>query len=267
MRKKAAVIQTDPVPEKSVNVEKALKSVLSAAISEAELVVFPEMFVCPYNIQNFRESAVLSDGVEMNALRKICRETGIFMVAGSVPELTGGSIYNSSFVIDSGGKVVAVHRKAHLFDVSLPGFPVQESSVIIAGNKATFFKWGGVVCGVAVCYDIRFPEFMRLYQKAGVQILFIPAAFTYQTGKAHWHTLLKSRAIDYQFYTVGAAPAERDNDGYRTYGHSAVFSPSGELIVSAGAEPQILIFEVDTEETAKIKEALPLSRHYRGDIY
>lgn len=268
-RFKIGVCQMPVVKDKELNIAKARSMIKEAADGGCSLVVLPEMFNCPYNSNLFPEYAESSlEGSTLQMLSAAAAEEEVFLVGGSIPEREGNTIYNTSFVFSPRGDMLAKHQKIHLFDVDLPdGLSFHESRTLGAGKKITVVKTDLCVLGVAVCYDIRFPELMRLMALAGAEVVVLPAAFNMNTGPAHWELLLRTRAVDNQVFLVGASSARDTGVSYVSYGNSAVVDPWGRIIARAAAEETVLYAEIDLQLLDKTRAALPLLKHRRTDIY
>mgnify|MGYP005839279649 CR=1 FL=1 len=266
---RVAVCQLKVVQEKEANIKKAEDMLSRAAKNGARLAVLPEMFNCPYQPRLFPAYAEsFPDGPTIKRLSGAARDLGIYVVGGSVPERAGERVYNTSFLFGPDGGLLAAHRKIHLFDVDLPGgVRVRESSTLSAGDRLTVVETelGGV--GVAVCYDVRFPELFRLMALGGAQLVAVPAAFNLTTGPAHWKITFRARAVDNQIYLAGASVARDPGAGYVAYGHSLVVDPWGEVIAEAGEGEEIVFAEIDPGKTEKVRSELPLLRHRRNDLY
>jgi predicted amidohydrolase len=176
-----------------------------------------------------------------------------------------GRTWNRSYLLDPEGAVRARYDKLHLFDVDLAsGESYRESAVIAPGDRAVVAAtpFGGV--GLSVCYDLRFPQLYRALAKAGACVLLVPAAFTRTTGKAHWHVLLRARAIETGCFVVAASQCGEAPDGrLARYGHSLVVSPWGEVLADAGAEPGHVTATLDLEQVARARAMIPALRHDR----
>ncbi|MFZ5595949.1 MAG: carbon-nitrogen hydrolase family protein [Bacillota bacterium] len=271
MKKKfrAAVCQMAVVSDKDSNLASARRSIAGAAAEGAELVVLPEMFNCPYVARLFPEYAeTFPGGKTYEMLSRAAREEKIYIVGGSVPEREGESVFNSSFVFGPDGAMLSRHRKAHLFDVDLPGgIRVRESSTLGRGEGPTVIKTNLCNIGVAVCYDIRFPELIRLMVLEGAEVIAVPAAFNMTTGPAHWDMVYRCRAVDNQVYVIAASPARDRSAPYVAYGHSMIVDPWGAVVSSAGEGEQVITGEIDPERIEGVRRELPLLRHRRTDIY
>lgn len=254
---------------KEENINKAQKMICEAADRGARIVALPEMFNCPYNNKHFREYAEsFPEGKTIKMLSSTAKEKNIYLVGGSIPEIEDDKIYNTCFIFDNNVKLVGKHRKVHLFDINIKnGVKFMESEVLSSGNEITLVDspWGKV--GVVICYDIRFPEIIRLMALKGAKIIFIPAAFNMTTGPAHWETLFKSRALDNQLYIAGISPARNVNYSYVAYGNSLITSPWGDIIEKLDEKEGILIRDIDLDYIEEVRNSLPLLKHRRKDLY
>lgn len=266
---KLAICQIKVTADKEANIKKAGAMVKEATATGAKVITLPEMFNCPYENKYFPEFAEnYSDGVTVQALREMARNNQIYLVGGSIPEKEGTNIFNTSFVFDPKGALVGRHRKMHLFDVELSsGLSFKESATLGAGQEVTVVDTNFGKIGIAICYDMRFPELMRLMALAGAELIIIPGAFNMTTGPAHWEMTLKMRAVDNQVYVAGASPARDASAGYVAYGHSLVADPWGEVVSIAGVDEEIIYATIDPERVKKIRNELPLLKHRRTDLY
>ena len=266
---KVALIQMKVIDDKDKNLVKAKDFVKKAADQEAELVMLPEMFNCPYQTIKFPEYAEKEGGKSWRFLSELAKENDIFLVGGSIPEKDDkNDIYNTSYVFNNKGEQIAKHRKVHLFDIDIEGGQTfKESDTLSAGNNITVFDTPYGKMGLVICYDLRFPELSALLSKKGVKYILVPGAFNMTTGPAHWELLFRSRALDNQVYTLGAAPARDSKQPYVSYGNSNAVSPWGKVIKRLGGEEDILIADLDLDYLDKIREELPLLKHKREDIY
>jgi deaminated glutathione amidase len=189
----------------------------------------------------------------------------IWLHVGSVPVATGdGKIANRSFIIDSAGKIVATYDKIHLFDVDLStGESWRESSTYQPGTAPRVVETPVGMLGLAICYDMRFPELFAQLTKFGVGCLAIPAAFTVPTGKAHWHTLLRARAIEAAAFVVAAAQSGHHEDGRETFGHSLVIDPWGEILLDMGQGEGLGFVDIDLARIAEVRGQIPVHLNRR----
>jgi predicted amidohydrolase len=298
---RAALCQLEVVDDKSANLERARRAVVEAARRGAELVVLPEMFNCPYAHGYFRpyaepypeppgegvvpgegtvsdggampaengESAGGSAGLTWEVVSSAARETGVHLVGGTVPELDDrGRVYNTALFVGPDGRLLAKHRKVHLFDVDIPGgITFRESDTLSAGGAVTVVGTPLGVIGLAVCYDLRFPELARAMVDRGAEILVYPAAFNTTTGPKHWHLLLRARAVDYQVFVLGVSPARHPKSPYQAYGHSLAVDPWGRIAVEAGTGEELLVVELEREGLESARRQIPVLRQRRPDVY
>lgn len=253
---------------KDENLKTAANAVKTLAEQGAQLVVLPEMFCCAYENAAFvREQEEEGDKVT-TALSQMAKENRVILVGGSMPECENGKIYNTSFVYDAEGLRIARHRKVHLFDINVPNGQVFcESDTFAAGDTVTVFETPLGKFGLCICFDMRFPELARKMALLGAQIIFCPAAFNRTTGPAHWEVMHRARAIDNQLFVAACAPAENPNASYRSYGHSLVVSPWGEVLVQADTSACVFCVDVDLSKNEEIRKSLPLLSGLKPDLY
>lgn len=266
---KIGICQMPVTEDKDSNNKKARSMIREAAQQGSRLVILPEMFNCPYKTSVFSQYAEEYPGGQTLAmLSNAAREEQVYLVGGSVPEMGGNDVFNTSFIFGPGGELLGKHQKIHLFDVDIEGGPCfQESKTLGAGNQATVVKTPLGTFGVCICYDVRFPELSRLMVLRGAELIIIPAAFNMTTGPAHWELLLRARAVDNQAYVVGAGQATNEQACYIAYGHSMVVDPWGRVTAHAGGEEAILYANIDFDLVAKTRRELPLLKHRRPDLY
>ena len=205
--------------------------------------------------------------IVLAAVRQAAARTGLWVHLGSLAlagEREDGRLINRGFVIDGEGAVRARYDKMHLFDVDLPtGESWRESASFAGGEKAVVVDSPAGRLGMSICYDIRFPDLYRALTGAGATLLSVPAAFTVPTGSAHWHILLRARAIEAGVFVVAAAQVGRHQDGRETYGHSLVVDPWGEVLLDMGDAPGVGFAEVDPGQVEEVRSRLPAIRHRR----
>ena len=265
---KIALVQMSVTSKKQENIDVAIKNISRAAKEGAELVVLPEMFCCPYSNEYFSSYAEKAKGHVWKAMSDAADKNNIYLIAGSMPEIENGLIYNTSFVFDRRGRQIARHRKMHLFDVDIEGgIKFFESETFSAGDDITVFDTEYGKFGLCICFDMRFAELSLLMSSKGAQVIFVPAAFNMTTGPAHWEIMFRQRAVDNQLFTVGVAPARDDDGVYVSYANSIICSPWGECIYRAGAEETTKIVDIDLLLNKKIRQQLPLVQSRRKDIY
>ncbi|MGO0123341.1 carbon-nitrogen hydrolase family protein [Desulfothermobacter acidiphilus] len=256
----AAICQLRVSADKKANLSRAAELIRHARDEGAELVVLPEMFVCPYAKQFFLLCAESPpQGEAFSWLSATAREHKLYLVGGSLPEREGEVLYNTAFVFDPQGELVARYRKRRLFDVDLPHLRYRESEIFRPGQEPGLFPtpWGKV--GVAICFDLRFPALFQELAQRGAKIVAVPAAYNLITGPAHWELLVRARALDQQFYLLGAAPARDYSAPYVTFGHSLIVDPWAKVLARAGAEERVLTATLDLDYLERVRLELPLS--------
>ncbi|HYC97531.1 carbon-nitrogen hydrolase family protein [Brevundimonas sp.] len=242
-----------------------------AAVGGAKLILTPE--ATNFLIQDrARREAVLETqdrDVVVGKLRALARELGVWLLIGSAIVKSGHAgddrAANRSLLIDDTGEVAATYDKLHVYDVDLPtGERWRESASVRPGDGAVVAgtPWGRL--GLTICYDIRFPQLHRALAKAGAAMIAVPAAFTVPTGEAHWETLLRARAIETGAYVLAPAQAGEHEDGRRTWGHSMVVAPWGEVVARLDHdEPGVLFATLDLDAVTRARAAVPQLTHDR----
>jgi deaminated glutathione amidase len=264
-----ACVQHCAGPDTEHNLTALRASIGAAADRGAALVGLPE-YCATYG----ESSGGLEVGAEpedghraLATLREAARAHQVWLSIGSLGVLVGdGRIRNRSYLVDPEGEVRARYDKVHLFDVDLAGGETyRESATIAPGDRAVVAEtpFGGV--GLSICYDLRFPQLYRALAKAGASILLVPAAFTRTTGRAHWHVLLRARAIETGCFVVAASQCgERPDGKLARYGHSLLVSPWGEVVADAGKGPGLAVSRIDLAQVAQARAAIPALRHDRA---
>ncbi len=200
------------------------------------------------------------------AIRAAAGRTGIWVHLGSlaIRDEESGKLRNRAYLIDGSGEIRATYDKLHLFDVDLAtGESWRESAAYAPGGRAVVARTPAGPLGLSICYDLRFPDLYRALTDAGARLLAIPAAFTVPTGRAHWHVLMRARAIEAGAYVVAAAQSGRHEDGRETYGHSLVVGPWGEVLLDMGEGEGVGFAEIDLAEVEAVRTRLPALRHRR----
>lgn len=241
-----------------------------AASKEAELVMLPEMFCCPYETAEFPKHAEAEGGSFYRLCAQLAAENSIYLAAGSMPEIDNetGKIYNTAYVFDRNGRQIAKHRKLHLFDIDVEcGQYFKESDTLSAGSGITVFDTDFGRMGICICYDIRFPELIRLMALQGARIILVPAAFNMTTGPLHWELTLRAQAVFNQVYVLGTSTSRDESASYHAWGHTMIVDPWGVVEGQLDEKEGILISEADLNKINEIREQLPLLRHRRSDIY
>ncbi len=254
--------------DKDQNIGNAEKLIREAAKEGSQVVVLPEMFNCPYQNKYFPLFAETFPGKTTNFLSNLAKELKIYIIGGSIPEKDGDAIYNTSYIFGKDGNLLGRHRKIHLFDIDVEGgIRFKESDTLTSGESITVVDTEYCKIGVAICYDMRFPELMRLMTLQGAKVIVVPAAFNMTTGPAHWEVTMRARALDNQIYFITASPARNLDASYHAYGHSSIVNPWGTVISEANEKECIIYGEIDLDSIEKIRRELPLLQHRRTDIY
>jgi deaminated glutathione amidase len=261
------LVQMRSTRSPEANLAAASTLIRDAAAKGAQLVQTPENTVL-MEPDKERLFAILRPEAETAALVEFCRlagELGIWLHIGSLAILAGGGrAVNRAYLISPAGMVTARYDKIHMFDVDLPGGEThRESATYLPGKSAVLAKlpWGTL--GFTICYDLRFPEQYKALALAGADFLTVPSAFTKQTGEAHWHILLRARAIETGSFVFAAAQGGRHDSGRTTYGHSLIISPWGEILAEAGTEPCTIVADIDTRLVSECRRHIPALRHVR----
>lgn len=263
-----ALIQMFVTGSKDTDIGTAVEALHKAKQNKADAAILPEMFCCPYDNACFRTYGEQQNGMAQQALSAAARELSLIVIGGSVPELDGGRIYNTSFVYGRDGELLARHRKAHLFDIDIAGGQhFRESDTLSPGNTITTFETEFGTMGLCICFDLRFEELARCMALRGAKVLFVPAAFNMTTGPAHWELLFRQRAVDNQCFTVGVSPARNKSASYVAYGNSIAVDPWGTVLVRAGGEETTLYADLDLSQISTVRSQLPVLSARRTDLY
>jgi len=236
---------------------------------DADLVLLPEMFCCPYETVNFPVYAEPEGGDVWKACSEIAEKNGFWFSAGTMPERgADGRIYNTAYVFDRTGRQAAKHRKMHLFDIDIKdGQRFHESETLTAGDQITVFGTEFGKLGLCICYDFRFPELTRLMALEGAQAILVPAAFNMSTGPMHWELMFRSQAMFNQVFAFGTAPARDPEASYQSWAHSIAVDPWGNVLSQMEETPGVIVIDIDLDDTGDVWEQLPLTRHRRTDVY
>jgi predicted amidohydrolase len=251
----------------AANVAAAAKMIDDAAGAGADYVLTPEMT----NIMELSREALFAaivpeeDDASLAAFRDIARKKSIFIHVGSLAvKVSPEKAANRSFLLDPKGEIVARYDKIHMFDVDLAGGEsYRESRNYRPGELAVLYDlpWGRL--GLSICYDLRFPALYRALAEAGATFLAIPSAFTRQTGEAHWHVLMRARAIETGCFVFAAAQGGMHENKRETYGHSLVIDPWGRVVAEGGTEPGVVMAEIDLSQIATARSRVPSLEHGR----
>src|SRR4051812_20455555 len=265
---KAAAIQmrSGESPERNaIDLERLVRQ---AASLGATYIQTPEMTGALIRDKEARAASFTSEDKDIivATAHKLASELGIHLHIGSTAILRAdGKLANRALLFGPDGGTLATYDKIHMFDVDLDnGESWRESSAYEPGVEAVVADIGGAKLGFAVCYDLRFPQLFRAEALAGAELLSVPAAFTRQTGEAHWHVLLRARAIENGAYVVAAAQGGLHEDGRETYGHSLIVDPWGRILAEADHDdPEVIIAEIDTAQSSAARKKIPNLKNAR----
>ena len=264
---RAGLVQLRSGRSVAPNMEMAEALIRRAAKGGAVYVQTPEnTAIMELDTERLLSELEIEDkAVPLKQLQALAKELGIFLHVGSLGmKLPSGKAANRSYLLGPDGKIAARYDKLHMFDVDLAGGEsYRESRTFDPGAAAVLadLPWGRL--GMSICYDLRFAALYRALATAGAEMIAVPAAFTRQTGEAHWQVLLRARAIETGAYILAACQGGLHENGRSTYGHSMIVSPWGEVLAEAGEDPQILLADIDLGLSAEARAKIPSLRHER----
>jgi predicted amidohydrolase len=277
MKAKFSAIQMNSTDDRAKNLDTASRLLRKASAQGASVAVLPENFAGIGQDESFRVRSAETDGHGpiQDWLAAQAGDTGMWIVGGTVPIQSGTADrpYASALIYDDAGRRVGRYDKIHLFDVAIPGRDedYRESGNTLAGNTSLVLEtpWGRLGCGV--CYDLRFPEMFRLMSVEGMDVLVLPAAFTEATGQAHWHSMVRARAIENLCYVVAAAQGGVHPGGRRTFGHSLIVDPWGEILAEAESNEgsdvnDCISAQIDSDRLQLLRRQFPTLSHRRFRI-
>jgi predicted amidohydrolase len=267
MRFKAACVQLRSTDDVLENVRLTSDLVREARAKGADFIATPEntTLMAPDGGAKLERSFDEEHDPALPAFRALAEELGIWLLIGSLAiKVSERKTANRQFLIDPKGRITARYSKIHLFDVDLPsGEKYRESNTVAGGDRAVLAEtpWGKI--GLTICYDVRFPQLYRRLAQNGAFLLTVPSAFTETTGKAHWHVLLRARAIENGAFVVAPAQGGTHANGRKTYGHSMIIAPWGEVLAEAGTEPGIILADIDPAAATDARARVPNLQHDR----
>jgi predicted amidohydrolase len=263
-----ACVQLNAGADVDANLDAATHAVRDAAAQGAQLIALPEYCVLldgSGRVMRERSPAEESH-CALPVLCALARETGAWLLIGSLTvRLADERMANRSYLVSAAGEIVARYDKIHMFDVTLPsGKVIRESSAYQPGSRAVVAAtpWGPL--GMTICYDLRFPQLYRALAQAGALMLAVPSSFQRETGPAHWHTLLRARAIENAAWVLAPAMCGEHPNGRSTYGHSLVIDPWGKIVAELEDRPGVLLARIDLEQAHKVRGQLPSLQHDRA---
>ena len=264
---KVACVQMRSGTDVARNIADASALIRQAAGQGAGLVATPEMTTLldrkPGAV--WEKSTTEDADPGLKAFRALAKDLGISLLIGSIAVRAGqNKCANRSFLIGPDGKVIASYDKIHMFDVQLnAGNVYRESDSFAAGDRTVIAQLPAGPLGLTVCYDVRFPDLYRQLAVGGAKIIAVPAAFTRITGEAHWHILLRSRAIETGCFIIAPAQGGKHEDGRETFGHSLIIDPWGEILAEAGTEPGLITATLDLARVDEVRGKIPSLQHAR----
>jgi predicted amidohydrolase len=257
---KVAAVQLNSTADTATNLAVADRLTRAAAADGAKLIVLPEKWTVIGSGEQLRAGAEMLDGPAIFWARKTARELGVDLVAGSIAERRAGQelLTNTSVHVDSEGELKAVYRKVHMFDVEIEGRSYNESDVERAGEEIVLSETqDGVELGLAICYDLRFPELFRILAVRGARVIVLPSAFTLPTTRDHWETLIRARAIENQTFVIAANQIGPHPGGQRSGGRSMIVDPWGVVLAQAPDREGYVVAELDLEYQREVRAKLP----------
>jgi predicted amidohydrolase len=266
-RFRAACIQLRSGNDIAENVRMACDLIREAHKAGAQFIATPEntSFMAADAGAKLLIAMREKDDRSLVAFCALAEELGIWLLIGSLAiKLSDDKTANRSYLIGRDGRIAARYDKIHLFDVDLPNREsYRESNTVSAGEQAVTadLPWGRI--GLSVCYDVRFPQLYRVLAQNGADMLSVPSAFTETTGKAHWHVLLRARAIENGCFVIAPAQGGKHANGRSTYGHSMIVGPWGEILAEAGTEPGVITADIDLDEVTAVRARVPSLQHDR----
>lgn len=262
-----ALLQMTSGIDRDANAAAIVDAIAQASAGGASMLFTPEMSGLIDRDRTRASASIVAqeDDPVLAAVRTAAADQGIWVHLGSLAVLgADGRFANRAFVIDDHGAIRATYDKIHLFDVDLPtGESWRESSAYAPGDRAVALDTPVGVLGLSICYDLRFPALYAALSAGGAQVIAIPAAFTVPTGQAHWHVLMRARAIESAAWVVAAAQAGVHADGRTTYGHSLVVDPWGEVVLDMGPDAGLGFADIDAARVAEVRARIPVIAHRR----
>lgn len=261
---KVGVVQMTSNDVIEENIVAAEKMIRDAANQGAEFILTPEMTtLLDFGTKQVMEKVVPeAEDKAWPRFAALAKELNVWLLIGSIAVRNGDKAGNRCFFFSPNGEVIATYDKIHMFDVDIPGDKAyRESNAYQAGEEAVLVKTPFAKVGLSICYDLRFPYLYRMLAQAGAEILTVPSAFTYVTGKAHWHTLLKARAIENGAYVIAPAQVGDHRNGRKTFGHSLVVDPWGDVVADLGDDQTVQVVEIDMNKVHEARNRIASLTH------
>jgi predicted amidohydrolase len=253
------LIQNKVFENKEKTISELYRLLKDIDFEEIDLVVLPEMFLTPYDIDHLNDCKEGDKGTSFKFLEAFSKEKKVYLIGGTIPFQIDDKVYNSSFIFDDKGRCIDRYDKRRLFGITYPdGRRFDEGDVLSKGNRFVTFKMNDQKIGIMICFDIRFPIIAETYRNMDCDMIVVPAAFNSFTGPLHWETLFRCRAIDNQLFMIGCSPSNDSFGEYNTYGHSLVVDPYGTVISKLGGESSCKIVGIDFSLKDSIRNLIPL---------
>lgn len=267
---RASVVQSCATPDLAANLSDLERRIRDAASQGAQFIALPEAceFLHPDNRQFFDHAKPAAESEAFAALSRIAGDIGAWILVGSLSvRVDDKTLANRSILLTPEGGVRATYDKINLFDAAPGEKPSLESRLYRRGATAIVVDIGAARIGLSVCYDLRFPQLYRALAQQGAEILMVPSAFMRITGEAHWHTLIRARAIETGCFVMAPAQCGRPHEGRESYGHSLIVSPWGEVLADVGVEPGVAVVDLDLAEVAEARRRIPsLSQNFEFSV-
>jgi predicted amidohydrolase len=264
---RAACIQNTATRDIEANIDWVCARIDEAAVAGADFIALPETvgLIEPVNEQIPAATYAEADDVGLAAFRGRARQHGVTILVGSQLILEHEKIFNRCFLIDASGDIRARYNKLHMFDIELRnGEAYRESDAIEPGDKAVVVETSLGRLGLSICYDLRFGALYRALAQAGAQFITIPAAFTQTTGQAHWHTLVRARAIETGAFIIAPNQCGHHADKRYSFGHSLIIDPWGEILADGGTEPGVIYADIDLDRVQQARDRIPALKNERS---
>jgi predicted amidohydrolase len=257
-----SLVQITVGPHIDKNFQKVDKFINQALSFDPDLILLPECFLF---LSNLKKTSFTMDHDYILHYQKFTKINKVNLLLGSLPILDKGKVYNRSILINQEGSISSYYDKIHMFDVILKNNEeYRESDTYTPGSSLKSMKINGDLIGHSICYDLRFPKLFRELSKKSCKAIVVPSAFTYTTGKAHWHCLLRARAIENSIFIVAPNQCGTNEENRSTYGHSLVVNPWGEIISEATDSEMVLNCEIDLKSVEKYQNSIPVLKHDRN---
>ena len=264
---RAACVQLRSTDDVAENVRSTSELIREAKAKGAQFITTPEntTLMAPDGGAKLERSFDEAHDPALPTFAALAEELGIWLLVGSLAiKVSDTKTANRSFLLDPKGRIAARYSKIHLFDVDLPsGEKYRESKTVAGGDSATLAETPFGKIGMTVCYDLRFPQLYRALAQKGAFLFTVPSAFTETTGKAHWHVLLRARAIENGAFVVAPAQGGTHANGRKTYGHSLIIAPWGEILAEGGTDPGVIVADIDTAAAMDARARVPSLQHDR----